>query len=330
MQNVQHNTSGSALAGFAILLEIGAEYGVIELLQSLESVNAKEISQQCGINASVISTYLDSLCLVGLIEIAQENPITTYRACNHFEDVINEVGYLSWALRACAPLIDNARQFAENNEQAQQKYPRSGSLVARTSKWMGGKSFYPHPENAICALSPQKLVDLGSGSGEFLIRMLRKIPQATGVGIDLSTSATQQAQNAAQISGESHRLEFITAPIQTLVHDPSLLDGADVIHAGFVLHDLIPTEVETLDALLLTCRTHAPQGTLVIVDAIPFAQSEWERPFAVAFNYLHNHFMSRMLLSEKAWTQKLNQAGYSQVSIAVLDHPGGRMFIASK
>ena len=47
----------------------------------------------------------------------------------------------------------------------QLKCPRSGGPVARTSKWMGEKSFYPQPENSIVAMAPGKIVDLGSGSG---------------------------------------------------------------------------------------------------------------------------------------------------------------------
>lgn len=101
MQNVDRGITGSSLAGSAILHEIGAEYGIIEILQSSPVVDAATASRSCGIKESVI----------------------------------------------------------------QLKYPRSGGLVARTSKWMGEKSFYPQPENSIVAMAPGKIVDLGSGSG---------------------------------------------------------------------------------------------------------------------------------------------------------------------
>lgn len=330
MQNVDRGITGSSLAGSAILLEIGAEYGIIETLQNSPVLDAATVSRSSGIKEPVIAAYLDSLSKAGIIEELDKKPTATYRTGNHFDELINEVGYLSWALRACAPLINNAKEFSENNEEAQLKYPRSGGLVARTSKWMGEKSFYPQPENAIVAMAPKKIVDLGSGSGGFLIRMLRKIPGSTGVGIDLSPSATEQAVHAASEAGMSDRLQFVTAPIQILVTDPSLIRDADIIHAGFVMHDLLPAEEETLDALLRACCANAIKGTLIIVDAIPVAQSNWEKPFAAAFNHLHNHFMSRKLLSEKEWTEKLTHAGFSNVRIEILDHPGGRMLMASR
>ncbi|MBN8752334.1 MULTISPECIES: class I SAM-dependent methyltransferase [Variovorax] len=330
MQNVDRGITGSSLAGSAILLEIGAEYGIIETLQNSPVLDAATVSRSSGIKEPVIAAYLDSLSKAGIIEELDKKPTATYRTSNHFDELINEVGYLSWALRACAPLINNAKEFSENNEEAQLKYPRSGGLVARTSKWMGEKSFYPQPENAIVAMAPKKIVDLGSGSGGFLIRMLRKIPGSTGIGIDLSPSATEQAVHAASEAGMSDRLQFVTAPIQILVTDPSLIRDADIIHAGFVMHDLLPAEEETLDALLRACCANAIKGTLIIVDAIPVAQSNWEKPFAAAFNHLHNHFMSRKLLSEKEWTEKLTRAGFSNVRIEILDHPGGRMLMASR
>ena len=324
MQNVDRGITGSSLAGSAILLEIGAEYGIIETLQNSPVLDAATVSRSSGIKEPVIAAYLDSLSKAGIIEELDKKPTATYRTSNHFDELINEVGYLSWALRACAPLINNAKEFSENNEEAQLKYPRSGGLVARTSKWMGEKSFYPQPENAIVAMAPKKIVDLGSGSGGFLIRMLRKIPGSTGIGIDLSPSATEQAVHAASEAGMSDRLQFVTAPIQILVTDPSLIRDADIIHAGFVMHDLLPAEEETLDALLRACCANAIKGTLIIVDAIPVAQSNWEKPFAAAFNHLHNHF------SEKEWTEKLTRAGFSNVRIEILDHPGGRMLMASR
>ncbi|MFN7569883.1 MAG: class I SAM-dependent methyltransferase [Betaproteobacteria bacterium] len=330
MQNVNSGITGSSLAGSAILLEIGAEYGVIDFLQKCLIVDAAAAARSCGIDESVISAYLDSLSKAGIIEDLGTKAPATYKVGSHFDDLINDVGYIAWALRACAPLINNAKEFAKNNEEAQAKYPRSGGLVARTSKWMGEQSFYPKPENTIVAMAPKKIVDLGSGSGGFLIRMLRKIPGSTGVGIDLSASATEQAVHAASEAGMSDRLQFVTAPIQVLVEDASLIKDADVIHAGFVMHDLLPAEEQTLEALLRACCVYSTKGTMIIVDAIPVASSNWEKPFAAAFNHLHNHFMSRRLLSEEEWTEKLLRAGFTNVLIEVLDHPGGRMLIASK
>lgn len=328
MQNVDRPT-GSSLAGAAILLEIGAAYGIVDFIRHSNGFDVAALAERSGIGEPVIADYVDAMREAGLVTLAKAGERDIYRPADDFPDVVNDVGYLSWALLACAPLIVNAREFAADNALAQARHPRDGGLVARTSKWMGELSFYPQPERAILKLRPKKIVDLGSGSGGFLIRMLHQLDGARGVGVDLSATATEQAKQAAEANGFAGRLEFLHRPIQSLVDDPAPLKGADVVHAGFVMHDLLPAEERTLDALLETCREHASSGTVVIVDAVPLAPDRWERSFAAAFNHLHRNFMSRRLLSEDAWREKFEQAGFGNVVVETLGHPGGRMILGS-
>jgi SAM-dependent methyltransferase len=329
MQTSQ-NLSAASLAGAAILLEIGAEYRVVDLLRHSEYVDVAAAETETGIPAAVLTPYFDALANAGLAErVGGANGSARFRRSARLEPTIHDVGYVSWALRACSPLIAHAREFAARNEAAQEAYPRDGWLVARTSRWMGERSFYPQAKEAILSLEPRRIVDLGSGSGGLLIELLGRLPEATGIGVDLSASATAKARAAAEAAGMARRLEFVASPIQALVEDPRPLVGADVIHAGFVFHDLLPADEDRLDALLAACRAHASSGTLVVVDAVPFAQDEWERAFSAAFTHLHNCFMSRMLLSEAAWCEKLNKAGFARIETRLLGIPGGRLFMAS-
>jgi len=68
MQNVDRGITGSSLAGSAILLEIGAEYGIIETLQNSPVLDAATVSRSSGIKEPVIAAYLDSLSKAGIIE----------------------------------------------------------------------------------------------------------------------------------------------------------------------------------------------------------------------------------------------------------------------
>ena len=129
-------------------------------------------------------------------------------------------------------------------------------------------------------------------------------------------------------AGLAERLSVLEAPIENLVQNPAPLEGAGVIHAGFVLHDLMSDEEQTLDALLSIIRENAPRGMLVVVDAVPYAQNPEERAFSAAFTFLHKHFMGLKFLSEEGWKQKLRAAGYGQISVGRLGASGGRIFSA--
>lgn len=328
---VEANFSAPSLAGIAILLEIGAEYRVLDMLRTQDHVDITHAAKETNISEQVLGQYFEALKSAGLLEDANTSQnLGKYKASRYLAKAVHDAGYVSWGLRACQPLIANAREFATANHKAQSDYPRDGGLIARTSQWMGEKSFYPHAEEAILSLKPKKIVDLGCGSGRLLVKCLAHLPGATGVGVDLSLLACEAARAAAKETGLSDRLEFIHSPIQALAEDPAPLIGAEVIHAGFVLHDLMPDEETTLNKLLAICRSAAPDATLIVVDAVPFAKNEDERAFSAAFSYLHHGFMGRRLQSEYAWSEKLANAGFQSVEVQKLGIPGGRLFAARR
>jgi cyclopropane fatty-acyl-phospholipid synthase-like methyltransferase len=193
---------------------------------------------------------------------------------------------------------------------------------------MGEQDFYPPAENAIIASRPKKIVDLGSGTCGLLIRCLRKLPEARGIGVDLSHDACAKAGAIIRAAGMEQRISVVEASIQSLVDNPAPIEGADVIHGGFVFHDLMPDEETTMDALFKTFRRKAPSAALVIVDAIPNAQGPGEQGFSAAFTFLHYYFMGRRFLNEDEWKAKLLAAGYSSVHVGQLGISGGRIFTA--
>lgn len=325
----ERNFSAPSLAGIAILLEIGAEYRVLDMLRTQDHVEVIRAAKETNISEHVLEQYFEALKNAGLLEDTDvTSGLGKYKASRYLAKAVHDVGYLSWGLRACQPLIAHAREFAAENSKAQSDHPRDGGLIARTSQWMGEKSFYPHAEEAILSLKPKKIVDLGCGSGRLLVKCLKQLPGTTGVGVDLSLVACETARAVAKDERLVDRLDFIHSSIQALAEDPTPLIGAEVIHAGFVLHDLMPDEESILNKLLAVCRSAAPNATLIVVDAVPFAKSEDERAFSAAFSYLHHGFMGRRLQTEHAWSEKLTNAGFKSIEVQKLGIPGGRLFAA--
>jgi hypothetical protein len=326
----QERSPAQTIAGRAILLEIGAKLGILDALLAQREVVVADVAKSSGVQLSFVSAYYEALTHAGLAtpgsKVSSEN--THYAAAPDLQQSVNDVGYVLWGLMSCAPLISNAVAFARDMPSAARTHVRDGEHVARTSKWMGEQDFYPPAENAITASRPKKIVDLGSGTCGLLIRCLRKLPEAHGVGIDLSHDACVKAQSIIRSVEMEHRLSVVEAPIQSLIDNPTPVEGADVIHGGFVFHDLLPDEEETLDALLRTFRQSAPAGALVIVDAVPYAQTPGEQAFSAAFTFLHSHFMGRRFLTESQWKSKLLAAGYATVEINQVGISGGRIFTA--
>ena len=322
--------SASDIGGGAILLEIGAEYGVIDSLHRGEAVDAGDAAKRVGIPREVMHRYLATLERLGLVTGVGDTSPAHVRATPKLGELAHEVGYVTWGFRACEPLIAHAREFAADMGKAQGRYPRDGGLIARAAQWMGEEGFYPQTERAILARKPTRIVDIGCGSGRLLVKCLTQLREATGVGIDLNAKACAQARAAAAAAGVQDRLTILERSEESLPDDPQPLIGADVIHAAWALHDLLPDAEATLDRLLATCATAAANTTLVIGEAVPYAQGADEAMFSAAFTFLHENFMGRQFLSETAWKAKLQKAGFSKIDVEKFAWPGGRLYVATR
>lgn len=71
-------------------------------------------------------------------------------------------------------------------------------------------------EAALVALAPlpaPRLLDIGTGTGAILLALLHALPQATGIGIDISPAAVGTAQQNAARLGQSARAGFLAGDL---------------------------------------------------------------------------------------------------------------------
>lgn len=77
--------------------------------------------------------------------------------------------------------------------------PDTETVVQAVLDWLGGK------DGSLCIL------DLGTGSGCLLLALLSERPEATGVGVDVSTKALHVARRNADALGLADRARFVAA-----------------------------------------------------------------------------------------------------------------------
>jgi SAM-dependent methyltransferase len=323
--------SGAApdIAGTAALLEIGESLGLIDILRGSTSFTADLLAEEAGLPAAGVRSYLEALLNAGVIEFGGDG--LTYTKAADFDVILHRAGYVSWAMVANRPFVEHARAFLLDPEAARGQFLRDGRQVAVSSEWMGSLAFYPAAIEEIYAATPRRIADLGSGTCRLLINVLREFPDSHAVGLDIDEAACAAARDAAKAAGVDRRLTVFERPIQSVAEDPSPIEGADVVHAGFVFHDMLPEEETIADRVLASCYEVMPAGSLMaITDAIPYADSQRERAFSAIVTYYHQTFMGRRLLSEKEWEDKLRAAGFRHVRTVELGFPTGRLFKATK
>jgi len=128
---------------------------------------------------------------------------------------------------------------------------------------------------------PLRIADIGTGSGAILLALLHELPNAWGVGIDISFDALQTARANAARLGLAQRATFVlsdylaalTGPFDLIVSNPPYIRSADI--AGLAPdvrehdpHRALDGGADGLDAYRTIARQAnarlAPGGTLVL------------------------------------------------------------------
>jgi SAM-dependent methyltransferase len=324
-----HSAEAGDIAAVSALLEIGQQVGILPLVWDAE-LSAAAVAEALGLPEAKVAEYLTVLCSAGLMERLPGEPVR-YRRLPELVSWRHRAGYISWAMNANRPYITHAREFFLDGPAARERHSRVGRDVAVSSQWVGSLSFYPATLEMIVARRPRRFVDLGAGSARLVIEVVLAVEGSTGVALDIDAGACAEAELAARRAGVQDRVTVVERSIQSLATDPELLAAADVVHAGFVFHDMMPDEENVADRILANCHRHlAPGGIMAITDAAPYVQNERERKFSALMTYYHHGFMGRRLLAEEEWAAKLRAAGFARVETSRHLLPSSRLIVATR
>jgi release factor glutamine methyltransferase len=95
---------------------------------------------------------------------------------------------------------------------------------------------------------PLRIADLGTGSGAILLALLAELPQAQGIGTDISTAALQTAAANAARAGLAKRAGFVACdyasglcgPFDLIVSNPPYIRSADIAGLAIEVRDHDP------------------------------------------------------------------------------------------
>jgi release factor glutamine methyltransferase len=100
------------------------------------------------------------------------------------------------------------------------------------------------------ANKPPRIADLGTGTGAILLALLSELPDATGIGTDISQSALATAIDNASGLGLSARTSFVccdyaselTGPFDLIVSNPPYIATSDIAALAREVRDHDPRE----------------------------------------------------------------------------------------
>jgi release factor glutamine methyltransferase len=97
-------------------------------------------------------------------------------------------------------------------------------------------------------LETLRVLDIGTGSGALLLALLKELPNATGIGTDISEAALQVARGNADRNGLASRSQFVVCdiadglqgPFDLVVSNPPYVVHADIARLAPEVRDFDP------------------------------------------------------------------------------------------
>jgi SAM-dependent methyltransferase len=180
----------------------------------------------------------------------------------------------------------------------------------------------------------QTVIDLGCGTGGFLLQWMRSAPDRAGIGVDLSAAAVSQAQRRVEACGAAQRLRFFEGEVGTrpMALPADVVGSAQAVTAMFMLHEFGRDGRGEIVEVVRALRRSLPGKLFVFLEARPvdpFALGAKPRSDYFLLDYLLVHPLSRQGLPRprEDWCAIAEEAGCTDVEVRSLGNIGD-MYIA--
>jgi SAM-dependent methyltransferase len=147
-----------------------------------------------------------------------------------------------------------------------------GEVIARLSRMMD-PFVLGAVDRELREHAPARVLDVGCGSGSHLAHMLRSLPEATGVGVEVDAAAAALARTALAEAGLDGRAQVVEGDVRALDATPEEFDLALVANVVYYLPE--PERVPVLRAVAERVR----RGGVVLVVSTTLEDSMFSRHF---------------------------------------------------
>ncbi|MCG1020194.1 class I SAM-dependent methyltransferase [Sutcliffiella horikoshii] len=198
----------------------------------------------------------------------------------------------------------------DKKEQFNQK--EHGMVVAQTSSLLEQLAI-PRVMKVMKKAKPKKVVDVGCGSGGYLLKLSQKFPKAKMLGIELNEDVAEEASKNCQ---NQEQVEIVCKD----VHQWSPDEKVDFVMLNNILHYISPDD--RIELFKKISGWLLPKGTLSVVS--PIHNSKHGGQFSSVFNSFFTAFDNLYPLpSEKDLKDLADEAGLKVEKLQPVIKEGG-------
>jgi hypothetical protein len=306
----------SAIAASAI----GAawEVGALDELLRHGSLDVAEFARREDLDEASVGAMCTALASVGAVVRGD----TTVLPGRYFDEVCRTRSFFHWLVQGSGELFRRMPHVMRNRNRVGRYFQRDAAAISFACKEISERYFDPAFWTAIENLGylPRVAADLGSGSGDRLIRMVERFPGSRGLGLDIAEPAIGVATAAVAARGLSDRIGFLQADVRRLAPVPELAE-VDLLTCFMMGHDFWPRE--DCIQLLSRLRDLFPNVRRFLLGdtARTVGVSDVDLPiFTLGFEVGHS-LMGVDLPTLEQWDEVLKESGWTCVRKQVIETP---------
>ncbi|MGI0481179.1 class I SAM-dependent methyltransferase [Geminocystis sp. CENA526] len=329
----------------AIMISIGHRTQLFDTMANLPPAKYSTIAQEAGLNERYVKEWLGALVTGGIIEYNPE--ADTYYLPPEYGEFLtrqatpNNIAAVMQYIPLLAQVEDNIIPcFYQGGGLPYSAYPRFNEVMAEDS----GQTVVAVLEEAIIPLvnglqekltQGIKVLDLGCGSGQALIKMAKLFPNSQFLGIDFTSDAIEKALNYSQTLGLTN-IDFQVQDAAQL----SLTTKFDLITTFDAIHD----QAKPAQVLKNIYDSLDRDGVYLMQDikASKYLHKNLDHPaniFLYTVSCLHCTSVSLAyngdglgtMWGEETALEMLQQAGFSEITVKQLPHdPMNNFYISRK
>lgn len=310
------------------------EIGLLDRLHADGGCPADEFHAPDGrVAPDVLRALLHALAWAGIVEFEPgpdggpdgvEDSVGTAVPGPRFAEAYEARGYFYWLVRGCGTLFASAPDLSL--DVPVRRYRRDMRAVAVGSRLIGDTEVEPLFDEILGRLDFGAVADIGCGSGQRLIRIVRRNPGTHAVGIDLAPASVELATTRVGEEGLADKITVVRGDVHLLTPGP-VFEAVEVITCVFMGHDFWPFDqcVATLRRLTeVFPRAH----TLLLCDVVRGEEVPGPQTpiFRLGFETAHA-LMDVYLPTLVEWMRAFEAAGWRCRTLhTTAAPPGGVLF----
>lgn len=214
------------------------ETGVFDLLRNNKSLSINEIAKKCNLNSKLLSGVMNFLYHADQIIIKENDKFSLTEKGQQwlFTDPVlamsfGAVGAYSCILTELVPSLRNEKKYGTD-------FQRKGEFIAKGS-YHTGRANYSWVLDKMKEYGIKKIADLGCGSADVLINFCKIDPNLSGVGIDISPKALEEADSRVKKNNLSDRIKLSPGDLYKPETFSESVKDVDAFNSIMVMHEFL-------------------------------------------------------------------------------------------